>query len=104
MEYQYAQNQWKRSGFESPNIPFLKCNNRYYAVVEDFESVILVASKTEAIYAIVKSKVYMDTENGFPIYMVENPYYLRVVSCTVDSIKTVPIQNFVLNQIVPLLK
>jgi hypothetical protein len=104
MSYSYLKNLWVNSGFDAPSIFYLKCNNRYYAVIEDYGSVIQAASKSEAIYAVVKSKLFISQENGVPIYVLEDPYYLRVVSCTVDSIKTIPIQNFVLTQILPTLK
>ena len=92
-------------GITKPAALYLIFQGKWYAVVEDSSSVIIVGSKDGQILAVVKSKAPLYQKYNIPIYYVEdtlsNPISpLKIISC--NSIKNKK-QKFVLEKIVPYL-
>lgn len=91
---------WEKSDYSEPEIKFLICNQKIYAVIEDSFPIIIVMSKTNVIYAISKSKLYLNKDK---YYFLESPRDMRVISCSENSIKDIR-QKFVMTEIIPIIK
>ena len=91
---------WTQSEFVNPSKYILFCDDKQYAVLEDSSSVINVVSKKGTIYAVARGKVQeMETEEGVVIYYLENPRYLKVISCT-DNTNVKPVQKFIKESVI----
>jgi hypothetical protein len=107
MMYDKIENVWQSVSdtFQTPEILYLVCLNKPYAVVSDSGTIITAVSKSNIVYAIAKTRadISRDEDNNY-FYYIENPSSLKVVSCTEDSTRKYhPDQAFVIDNIVPLL-
>lgn len=103
MSYESIVSEWKLFSPTPPTHYILYCKGRYYAVIDDKSSVVSVASKSDVVYTVVKSKInVVQTEEGYDIYELEDPRYLKVVSCT-DNTNVKPVQKFVRDKILRLM-
>lgn len=93
---------WDKSEFDTPSVLMLYSGNKKFAVVEDSSNIIIVASKSEVIFAITKNKVQMSKdENEESIYYVEDIDNLKIISCTRETIeKRHKKQFFVISKII----
>jgi hypothetical protein len=73
----------------------LESAKRWFVVIDDSTTIVTVSSKSKSVYTIAKSilEVKKDT-NGIEYYSLENPRYLKVVSCT-ENTAVKPRQSFV---------
>jgi hypothetical protein len=100
MSYEAVVNLWTLSEFTPPTVLLLNCQGKNYAVVSDTGTIITVASGTRVIYAVVRSKLTVEeTEDGIRYYNLEDPRYLKVISCT-ENTNMKPVQKFVLSNII----
>ncbi len=95
---------WKKSNLKIPKVYYLKCLNKYYAVVEDDSSIVIVASKNKSIYAVAKSNLEVLPIEGTDVkhYLVNNSRDLHVISCGESTISEKN-QIFTLKNIIPLI-
>lgn len=99
MSYASLINDWKKVGLSGPQIYLLECQGNSYAVIDDSSTIITVASKTRTVYAVAKSKVSISNQDDIVYYTLEDPRYLKVISCT-ENTNVKQIQKFVLDNII----
>ncbi len=93
---------WKNAE-QKPNVFYLICLDKIFAVAEDHTSIIICVSETKHIYSITKNKVSLAEYEGNPVYVAESPEFMRVISCGESTIRQKE-QVFVIKNILPLLK
>ena len=92
-----------RSADRVPNVLYLICLDKIFAVAEDHTSIIICLSETKHVYSITKNKVSIAEYQGNPVYVAESPEFMRVISCGESTIRQKE-QVFVIKNILPLLK
>lgn len=107
MNYDKIENIWATASdiLKQPNILYLVCLNKPYAVVSDSGTIIIAISKTNIVFAIAKTRAAISKDsNDNYYYDIDNPSSLKVISCTEDSTRKYhPDQAFVIDNIVSLL-
>jgi hypothetical protein len=84
-----------------PEIYLLKSGGSFFAVADDSSSIIFAVSKTKHIYAIAKSKAFINnTPEGIPFYYVPNVDSVKVISCTVKKEAKDKNQKFTIENII----
>lgn len=100
-QYELMIKEWKKSSVLEPRIKLLAYGSNIYAVVEDHTSIVVVASKSEVIYAVAKNRLNEIIKDGIPIYVLDNSKSLKIISCTRETIeKRHKDQFFVINNII----
>lgn len=103
MAYESIESEWKLFTDAPPKHYILHCKGRNYIVIDDKSSIVSVISKSDVVYNIAKSKLnVVETEEGYMVYQLEDPRYLKVVSCT-DNTNVKPVQKFVRDRILRLM-
>ena len=101
MDYEKIVEEWNKTNIKTPDILLLKVYGRFYAVVEDNSSIVIVASKTGIIYAIAKNNIWINEEEEVPYYETDNSDNLKIIFCTGVSLsKRHPEQYFVIENII----
>jgi hypothetical protein len=101
MDYEKIFEEWSKTKIRRPDILLLKIHGSFYAVVEDYTSIITVASKSGITYAIAKNNIWLNEEGEFPFYETNNSDNLKIIFCTGVSLsKRHPEQYFVIENII----
>ena len=99
MSYESIVSTWKLFTPNPPTHYILYCKGRLYAVIDDKSSIVSVMSKSDVVYNVSKSRLVIEkSEEGYEYYNLEDPRYLKVVSCT-DNTNVKPVQKFVRDSI-----
>ncbi len=99
MSYESIVSTWKLFTPTPPSHYILYCKGRFYAVIDDKSSIVSVMSKSDVVYNVSKSRLTVEkSEEGYEVYNLEDPRYLKVVSCT-DNTNVKPVQKFVRDNI-----
>jgi hypothetical protein len=86
---------WTSSSFTPPTYKLMESKKRWFIVIDDSASIITVMSKTRTVYTIAKSILEVKkTDEDVDYYYLDNPRYLKVISCT-DNTAIKPRQLFV---------
>ena len=100
MDYDKITREWKKSGLPIPKYPLLVNRGNYYAVIDDSSTIITAASKGRVIYAIAKSKVWIEKGEDFSYYAVDSIVNLKVISCT-ENTNVKALNRFVFENVLP---
>jgi hypothetical protein len=100
-QYDLMLKEWKKTTIQEPRIKILVCKSNLYAVVEDHTTIVVIASKSETVYAVTKNRLTEVIRDGIPVYTLDDIKKLKIISCTKETIeKRHKDQSFVINNIV----
>jgi hypothetical protein len=89
--------------YTEPNIYFCRCDNQWFATMSDNLTICYFMSMTGKVYTAVKRKCEEEIKDGIRYYVIDNPYFMKAMSCRLIE-KSDIVENFVLQNIISVMK